>query len=278
MDEELDAMQPVRRLRPHQRIHLTLRGHTAHDRQVVARPPLVHDGRAALGTVGLHHTRQEVETRFIHENKLPTLILRPLLQRGPRLDPPAFDRRFVPLDGPRDGDLRGPTQALQQAGDLALAVRDAGLLREDINDSATSPAIPPKAIRLGAVPEEVGDQPHLLRGQLRRRTPTAGARDRRVRPPTPGGGQPLADRRLGGVEGGRDVALLPTLSLEVQRPNSPTLPPVMRSRIRGFHTLIVGAEKLKLYFKRPGLEVAQRSGSGGSGVRRSPPCASLRPP
>ena len=119
--------------------------------------------------IGLDHPRQQVEPRFVHENKRPALAAGLLLQRGPRLDPPALDRLLVPLDGPGDGDLRGPSQSLEQARDLALAVRDAELLSDDPGDPVTGPDLAPEAIGLGAVPEEVGDQAELLGGELGRR-------------------------------------------------------------------------------------------------------------
>ena len=97
-----------------------------------------HDRRLPFGGVGLDHPRQQVEPRFVHENKDPALAAGLLLQLGPRLDPPALDRLFVPLDGPGDRDLRGPSQSLEQARHLALAVRDAELLVEDSGDPLTA--------------------------------------------------------------------------------------------------------------------------------------------
>ena len=135
-------------------------GHAAHDRQVVVRLPLVQDRRLSLRGIGLDHPRQQVEPRLVHENKLPALAAGLLLQCGPRLDPPALDRLFIPLDRSGDGDLRGPSQSLEQARHLALAVRDPELLGEDPGDPLTGPDLSPEAVRLRAMPEEVGDQVH----------------------------------------------------------------------------------------------------------------------
>src|SRR3954447_1150796 len=87
-------------------------------------------------------------------------------QGGPRLDPPPRDRLLVALNRPGNRDLRGPSQLLQQPRRLALAVRHAELLADDPGDPVTGPDVPPEAIRLGAVPEEVGDQAYLLGGQF----------------------------------------------------------------------------------------------------------------
>ena len=67
--EELDGVQPVERLLTHQGVDLALRRDTPHDREVVARLPLVEDRRVPLGRVGPDLARQEVEARFIHENQ-----------------------------------------------------------------------------------------------------------------------------------------------------------------------------------------------------------------
>src|SRR5512135_3741871 len=227
VDEELDRMQPAQRRRPHQRVDLALHGHPAHDREVVARLPLVHDRCPSPRSVGLDRPREEVEARLVHENKGPVLAAGPLLQRRPRLGPPSSDRLLVPLDRASDGDLRGPSQALEQARHLTRAVRDAELLADDPGDPLTGPDVPPEAVGLGPMPEEVGDQAKLLGGELGGRA-RGGVRAERVRTAAAGGGQPPADGPLGGVERERDLALLPALSRQIQRPHPPPLPPVMR--------------------------------------------------
>src|SRR5512143_1828405 len=90
--------------------------------------------------------------RRVHENKLPALAAGSLLQLGPRPDTPPRDRPLVPLDGAGDRNLGGPSQALQQARHLAVAVRDIELLPDDAGDPSTGPDVPPEAVRLGAVP------------------------------------------------------------------------------------------------------------------------------
>jgi hypothetical protein len=145
-------------------------------------------------------------------------------------DPPPRDRLLVALDRPGDRDLRGPSQVLQQPRRLALAVRDAELLADDPGDPVTGPDVPPEAVRLGTVPEEVGDQVELLGGQLGSHATPVGVGGERLRPAVSGGGQPLADRTCSGAESGGDVALEPSLLMQFQRPHPPPLPPVMRRR------------------------------------------------
>ena len=90
-------MQPVEGMWPHQRVHLSFGRHASHNRQMVARLPLVHDWRLAPRAVGLDHPRQEVEARFVHENEGPVFAAGLLLQNWPRFDPPPLDGFFVPL-------------------------------------------------------------------------------------------------------------------------------------------------------------------------------------
>ena len=211
--EERDAMQPVEGMWPHQRVHLSFGRHASHNRQMVARLPLVHDWRLAPRAVGPDHPRQEVEARFVHENEGPVFAAGLLLQNWPRFDPPPLDGFFVPLDRPGDRDLRSPSQVLEQARYLALAVRDAELLVNGPGDTLTGPDVSPKAVGLRSVPEEVGDQPELFGCELGDRA--RGGMGAESFWPTPScSGGPTTNRGLGGIEGGCDVALLPALSLE----------------------------------------------------------------
>ncbi len=265
-------VQPVQRRRPHQRVHLALRGHAPHDRQVVARLPLVQDRRPPLRGVGLDHPRQEVESRLVHENKGPALAAGLLLQRGPRLDPPAPDRLLVPLDRPGDGDLRGPSQALEQPRHLALAVRDAELLAEDSGDPLTGPDVAAEAVGLGAMPEEVGDQPELLGGELGGRA-RAGVRAERLRTAAAGGGEPTTDGTLRGVEGDRDVALLPALSREIPVPSSAATPSSHEVECLRIPCPIVGPGELYFSMQWLKLRKIRRSRVEGGSL---PPCRTGR--
>src|SRR5262249_1935748 len=230
MDEELDAVQAAQRGRPYQRIDLPLRRDPAHDRQMIARLPLADDRRLALRAIGLHDPGQQVEPRFVREDEGPALAPRLLPQRRPRLGPPALDGLLVALDGPGDGDLRGPVQSLEEARHLTAAVPDVEFLPEDAGDPITGPDLAREAVGLGArrgeavglgaVPEEVGEQAELLGSEL---GASAGARTsaQGLALPGPRGGQPLADGTFGGAEDGGDLALRTALLLEIQGPHPP---------------------------------------------------------
>src|SRR5207244_12035376 len=124
---------------------------------MVARLPLAPHRRPALRAIGPHDPRQQVEPRFVDENKGPALASGLLPQRRPRLAAPALDGLLIPLDGPGDGDLGGPPKSLEDARHLTAAIPDAEFLPEDTGDPITSPDLAREALRLGAVPEEIGD-------------------------------------------------------------------------------------------------------------------------
>src|SRR5262249_37800965 len=149
MEEELDRIDPIQRLRPHQRVHLAARCQPPHDREMVPRLPLIDDRSSSPRGVGLDHTREQIEPRFVYENKLAALAPGRSLQPRPRLGSPTGDGFLVPLDGAGDRDLRGPSQSLEQPRYLALAVRDVEFLPEHTGDPATGPDVPPEAIGLG---------------------------------------------------------------------------------------------------------------------------------
>ena len=164
VQEELDAVQPVERLLPRQRVDLARGRHPAHDRQVVARLLLAEDRRLRLGGVRPDQPRQQVEPRFVLENQHPALALRPPAQVRPDLVPPAPDGLLVALDGPPDRHLGRPVQFLEQPADVVLVVADAELLLDDLGDAGTGPDLAAEAVGLRAVPEELRDQT-LLRGR-----------------------------------------------------------------------------------------------------------------
>src|SRR5262249_28264077 len=143
-------------------VHLALGRDPAHDREMIARLPLVHDRCLTLRAIRPDDPWQEVEARFVHEDQHPTLAAGLLPPERPPLPSPALRRLFIALEGPNDRDLRGPSQALEDAGDLASAVPDPEFLPEDDSDTVTRPDLARKAIGFRAVPEEVGDQAGLL--------------------------------------------------------------------------------------------------------------------
>ena len=222
-------MQPVERLLPRQGVDLALGRHPAHDRQVVARLLLADDRRLRLGGVGPDHPRQQVEPRFVLENQHPALAPRPPAQVRPDLVTPALDGLLVPLDGPPDRHLGRPVQLLEQPADVALVVADAELLLDDLGDAGAGPDLAAEAVGLRPVPEELRDQPLLLRQSVGGRGPgrggNEGPRDRLV-----GGGEPPADGWFGDAQSLGDVPLRPALLLQAQRPQPPPLLPVPECR------------------------------------------------
>ena len=156
--EELDGVQPVEHLLTHQGVDLALRRDTPHDREVVARLPLVEDRRVPLGRVGPDLARQEVEARFIHENQGAALAAGLCLEPRPDLDSPLLDLLLVALDGPRDRQLWRPVQFLQEPGDVARMVGNAELLLDDLGDAGAGPDLTAKAVGFRPMRQEVRNE------------------------------------------------------------------------------------------------------------------------
>ena len=181
MDQERDRMQPVQSLRPHQRVDLALGRDAAHDRKMVPRLPLVDDRRPSSRAVGLDHAGQQVD---------PDSSTKTSLRRSRRASP-ATRARTSPATAIASSSrwiarvigTCGSIQVLEQPRHLALAVCDAELLLDDTSDPAAGPEAPPKAISLGTVPEEIGDQTHLVGGQLGSHASPVGVRGERSGPP-----------------------------------------------------------------------------------------------
>ena len=164
--EELDGVQPVERLLTHQGVDLALRRDTPHDREVVARLPLVEDRRVPLGRVGPDLARQEVEARFIHENQGAALAAGLCLEPRPDLDSPLLDLLLVALDGPRDRQLWRPVQFLQEPGDVARMVGNAELLLDDLGDAGAGPDLTAKAVGFRPMRQEVRNEAQLIQAEL----------------------------------------------------------------------------------------------------------------
>jgi hypothetical protein len=209
MEQELHPMQAVERFRADQDIHLPRRRQPAHDRQVIAGLPFVPNRRFSSGSVGSDLARQQVESRFVHETQGSALAACPGPPRWPDQAPPPVDGLLIPLDGPRDGNLRGPAQSLEDPRYLAVAVADAEFLWEYPGHSTTSPDVASEPVRLGTVPEDIRHPAPLLGGQ-----PGRAAGDRSGQPGLgplgAGRGQPPTDGRFTGTQGRRVVTRLPT--------------------------------------------------------------------
>ncbi len=134
-------------------------------------------------------------------------------------------------------------KSLEDARDLTAAIPDGEFLPKDAGDPIASPDRARETIRLGAMPEEIGEQADLLGSELKARS---GARmsAEGIALPRPCGGHPLTDSTLTDAENCGDLALSTTLLLEIQRPHSPPLPPVVISRAWSLHARIIGAKSL----------------------------------
>jgi hypothetical protein len=237
--EELDGVQPVERLLTYQGVDLAGRRDSAHDREVVARLPLVEDRRVPLGGVGPDLARQEVEARFIHENQGAALAAGLVLEPRPDRDAPLLDLLLVALDGPRNRQLGRPAQFLPKPGDVTLVVGDAELLFDDLGDAGTGPDLAAKAVGFRPVRKEVGDETQLIRFELGGRA-EVGSREQRSRTFAARRRNLPAYRPLGDTEGDGDLPLLPTELLEAPGLHSPPLSPVLRVGALGVHTLLYG--------------------------------------
>ena len=174
--EEPEAGPSRQRRRPYSPGDRARRRQASQDRPRVVGRPLVQDGRLARRTRGLDHRRPAGETRFVPENQGPALRWRPLLQRGPGRDPPAFERLVVAREDAGEGEGRRRSPAVEPAGQGARAGRVAERRGADINDAVPGPDVAPNAVRSGALPEEVRDQAE------RRRSPLGLVPRRRSRP------------------------------------------------------------------------------------------------
>src|SRR5262249_19094681 len=124
--------------------------------------------------------------------------------------------------------LGRPAQLPEQPADVPLVVANTELFLDDASDAGTGPDLPSGAISLRPVPEELWDAAFLVGGELGRMA-RRGPRPESLAARAAGTGEQAADRYLGGTEGLGDVALIPALLLQVQRPQPPPLTPAIRS-------------------------------------------------
>src|SRR5438128_2642119 len=225
--QECNAVQAVQRPLPSKSVHLPARRHPAHDRQVVARLLVANNRRLTLGSIRPNDPRQKVKPRFVDKNQGPVLAPRPFLQLPPDLITPAFDRLLVTLNGPRDWHLRRPPQFLQQPTNMVLMVTNAKLFLDNPTDTGTGPNFTAEAVRLWPMPKKLRDQP-LLNGRKLRWMPWHRVCQQHIGSTLAGTGQPTADRLLRDSQGRSDVALIPPLLFQVQRPQPPPFTPRTR--------------------------------------------------
>src|SRR5258706_10772236 len=72
VDKKLDGVQTVQALLAYHRVNLAFECQGAHNREMVVGLPFFQDRCVSSWSIGLDHTRQEVEARFIHENEIKT--------------------------------------------------------------------------------------------------------------------------------------------------------------------------------------------------------------
>ena len=121
---------------------------------------------------------------------------------------------------------------------MAFVVANAELFLDDFGHATAGPDLTAEAIRLGTVPEAVGDQRSLPRQQLPGRT-GAEAVTQRLGAACFRGGQPSADGRPADVEGLSDVALRPAVPAQIPGTHAPPLTPVLGRGSLTFHTPIL---------------------------------------
>src|SRR5882724_8630746 len=144
----------------------------------------------------------------MHENEIKTQTTGFLFESRPGRNPPLLDSGFIALDGSRDRYLRRPLQALEQARDLALAVGDAQLFKENSDDPLTGPDLASETVGFGTVPEKVGDEPKFCVGDLGVRTGTC-ARAQRLGSAVCCLGKPFTHAPLGSIQSQGNGILLP---------------------------------------------------------------------
>jgi hypothetical protein len=167
MLEELDNVEPIERLLAYEDGDSTGRSDAPHNREMIAGLPHPEDGRVSLWGVRPDSPRQEVETRFIHENQGPALIMGLGLKARPDIDAPSLDLLLVPLSRACDWHLRRPVEFLQEPRDMAFVIANPKLLFDHLADSSTGPHLADEAVGLRAVGEKIGNQSDLFRFKLR---------------------------------------------------------------------------------------------------------------
>jgi hypothetical protein len=236
------AFQTLQRFLPHPCVQLSRRRDSRPNRQMVAAQPLVNNRSLPFRSLGLDHSRQQIEARFIDTNQRPALPRRLPTQFGPHFDPPASDGRFVALDRPSDRNWRCPTQILQQTGNVILVVANPQFPLDNLGHTSTGPDFATEAIGLRSVPEKIRDLAFLGGGQLRRMTRRR-MRPKRLSPAVLSSRNPLADSSLGSTQSKGDVVLRPTLLLEFPSTQTSPFSPVMWGWRRGSHTPILRRKK-----------------------------------
>jgi hypothetical protein len=228
VEQELHHMQTAQRFRSDQDIHLPGWRQPAHDRQVVTGLPLVENRRFASGSVGPNLARQKVESRFVHENQGSALSACLPPQLWPDQAPPSIDGILIPLDGPRDGNLRGPAQTLENPRHLGLAVAGTEFLLEYSRDSPTGPNVATEPVGFGSVPKEVrnqtplfGAEPCRASGDWMRQQSLNTATRRRL--------EPLTDGTRGDIQSDCNLRWSPTQLLQ-----TPSLEPTPFQTVGGF--------------------------------------------
>jgi hypothetical protein len=87
-------------------------------------------------------------------------------EQGPDLNAPVLDLLFVALDRPSNRHLWCPVQLFEASRDVPLVVGDPELLLDDLGDTGARPHLATETVGFNSMPQEVGDEAHLIRLQL----------------------------------------------------------------------------------------------------------------
>lgn len=132
---------------------------------------------------------------------------------------------------------------LEQSSDVALVIADAEFLLDDQSDAGAGPYLTAKAVGFRAVPEELGDQPLLCRGQSRNPT-RSGMRAKCLDTAPLSERKPTADSRGRDVECLSDLPLSPAFLLQAQRPHPTPFLPIPVRRKADLHASFYGRDEL----------------------------------
>src|SRR5207245_1509434 len=114
---------------------------------------------------------------------------------------------------------------------------DAKLLRDDLGNSNAGPDLSAEAVRLSTMPQKIGYQPLLLGRQFGRMA-RSGVGRQGFRSLRTGARKPPAYRCFRNAQGLGNESVIPTLLLQLQRPQPPPFAPASRVNVRSIHPAI----------------------------------------
>src|SRR5439155_14491300 len=133
----------------------------------------------------------------------------------------------------------------EQAGEMALVVRDPELLLDHLGDAGTGPDLAPEPVSLGTMPEEFGDQT-LLAGCKPRGSPRTGTSEESFAATDACASDPAAHRVLRHTKRFRDITPRPAALLQLKCPKPSPFAPVLSGEAIGKHPAILSTGKSDL--------------------------------